>query len=161
MCSNYGIESSISCSSSFSPPSRALACAISFDVPFSLSSINWIHTLVNFCLSMFFLCMLILEIQSTSFFSFGTVVKVKCSSALYKSIPLVKLEVILLLQDRPYGFWWYIYHYFIHELIVLQVSLRNPLRQGAEDHELREIIGAAVCTSDYYGVDSAFHYLYS
>ena len=35
--------------------------------------------------------------------------------------------------------------------IVFQVSLRDPLRCGAEDHELREIIGAAVCTSsDYY-----------
>jgi len=29
------------------------------------------------------------------------------------------------------------------------VSLRDPLRNGAEDHELREIIGAAVCTSGY------------
>jgi len=27
----------------------------------------------------------------------------------------------------------------------LQVSLRDPLREGAEEHELREIIGAAVC----------------
>lgn len=27
----------------------------------------------------------------------------------------------------------------------LQVSLRDPLRAGAEDMELREIIGAAVC----------------
>lgn len=35
--------------------------------------------------------------------------------------------------------------------VVFQVSLRDPLRCGAEDHELREIIGAAVCTSsDYY-----------
>lgn len=34
---------------------------------------------------------------------------------------------------------------FLHGLIVLQVSLRDPLRHGAEDHELREIIGAAVC----------------
>ena len=36
-------------------------------------------------------------------------------------------------------------------LIVLQISLRDPLRRGAEDDELREIIAAAVCTSsDYY-----------
>jgi len=35
--------------------------------------------------------------------------------------------------------------------IVLQISLRDPLRRGAEDDELKEIIGAAVCTSsDYY-----------
>lgn len=27
----------------------------------------------------------------------------------------------------------------------LQVSLRDPLRAGADDHELREIIGSAVC----------------
>jgi hypothetical protein len=39
---------------------------------------------------------------------------------------------------------------FLHGLIVLQVSLRDPLRNGAEDHELREIISAAVCTSGYY-----------
>jgi alkylhydroperoxidase/carboxymuconolactone decarboxylase family protein YurZ len=38
---------------------------------------------------------------------------------------------------------------FYNGLVILQVSLRDPLRNGAEDHELREIIGAAVCISDF------------
>jgi alkylhydroperoxidase/carboxymuconolactone decarboxylase family protein YurZ len=38
---------------------------------------------------------------------------------------------------------------FFKGLVFLQVSLRDPLRNGAEDHELREIIGAAVCISDF------------
>ena len=31
-------------------------------------------------------------------------------------------------------------------MFTMQVSLRDPLRQGADDHELAEIIGSAVQT---------------
>lgn len=41
--------------------------------------------------------------------------------------------------------------------LALQVSLRDPMRNGAEDHELREIISAAVCSCCYYQ-DSEFYY---
>lgn len=40
----------------------------------------------------------------------------------------------------------------------LQVSLRDPIREGADDNELRQIIGAAVRFKCYFVCDYLFIY---
>lgn len=46
--------------------------------------------------------------------------------------------------------------YFSKQKSFLQVSLRDPLRNGADDAELREIIGAAVCVSQFFYTTPSF-----
>lgn len=40
--------------------------------------------------------------------------------------------------------------FFYQSVYPFQVSLRDPLRLGADDNELKEIIGAAVCISVFF-----------
>lgn len=40
--------------------------------------------------------------------------------------------------------------FFNQSVYPFQVSLRDPLRLGADDNELKEIIGAAVCISVFF-----------
>lgn len=44
------------------------------------------------------------------------------------------------------------------ETFAIQVSLRDPLRHGADDNELKEIIGAAVCSFSCLGNKFAKHH---